>query len=187
MIIINQGSHYVRPDESMDSLFFQFTNFLTELLIKIKEIKLQRNNKLYINNLPQIIWREITPQNFHTINGWYDNTYLFYENCIQITNKMKLNNTLIDKNNNTDYCYQNNRCFPSNYKNILANNLIISYNNKYKLNITIIYVSKTLELFLSNRTTNDCTHMNNDALIYMNNELILYTKNYLLKNFIEKI
>lgn len=167
LAFVNQGIHYnFVAKESV----FPLAKF-AELTVQIYEdVVLERGQE---SILPTVIWRESTPQNHPSSNGWWIvECYNFACECISLTQDMMegtavalLDNRSAEQKNEIA-C--NPICCKANMRNMITNP-IISASTIPICDIYDALAHADVNLHINHA---DCTHFGPDALIFMNMEML---------------
>lgn len=152
VILMNQGIHH---------------NSISDLshlpIILNKTIAVVTENS---RNSTKFIWRETTPQNHPTSNGWWSTECHLSCPCIPLTPQM-LNGSAKSLTGGKT-CHPS--CLPNNYRNDIIEPIIQLYDNRTDSKMSFVKIYKQLAYAKMNLHVSDVdyTHWGLDALLFLN-------------------
>jgi hypothetical protein len=116
--------------------------------------------------VPTLIWRETTPQFYHTCNGWYSASG-FNDVCVAISDDMAHGNDQHEDSTPS--------CLPANSRNEITNPIVFGGMRRFPSKFLFSGIYDDLVHASTNMlrvTHQDCTHMSVSANVFMNAKII---------------
>ncbi len=164
-LVVNQGLHHEHNNEN-------HTHDYMNTLRGIAEFTVDAYAKSTPSNRPKAIWREITPQNHPSSNGWWTPQCHWTCRCVVLNATQIAGSVHFDPKSKI---IGDMSIVPNNARNIVLEDLFVTENNDSRsLPLAATYQPLIEAPFLIHGSNVDCTHMGFEASMFTNQVWMSY-------------